>query len=208
MECSDGNYANGSNCYQCTDSLPGCTSCSQDGLTCQSCNATESFVLTIEQKCECINGFHFNSSWRGCQSCSTLDALCLECEEFESSEGFAYRCNVCAVGHFQRESSCLPCTLEIAGCLQCTVNVSVSAVQCDVCDEQSFYFLDHSAEGLPTCTKCSLMGCTNCSSLSSCVSCNDSNNFFLQTENRTSCTLCSIVGCVDCSSLSECTQCD
>lgn len=103
-----------------------------------------------------------------------------------ASIGHNYFCMfTCDINHYVSGSSCILCSSNITGCLNCTT----SAV-CTVCD------INHYLQGV-SCPSCSnnISNCLNCTSGSICILCST----YYYVNAGSTCTLnCTIVNCTTC----------
>lgn len=174
--CPDGTFASVDRCIICPI---GCLLCSAG--VCSSCNAAGNFTLSTGL-CECIGGYYLTG--KTCTPCPASCLLCSSatvCSSCDTTNNFTLMGNMCGCdttsNYILSGTSCKLCSQVMALCTSCSS--STVCTLCPVipllalsaankCECALGYYLD-----LPNsqCLACTLQGCVNCSSLTTCLAC-------------------------------------
>ncbi len=227
-------------CYICASATV-CTNCStltnyimdNSTQTCL-CDSSKFFIeLASAQTCICSSGYFLNNNTcdliplcpannSGCASC-TLGSpnSCSACDASNNFQAASFNPSycVCADGYFYNGLSCDLCNATLTNaCLTC-----ISSTLCLSC-KSNFTLYQGTCSCLPqyylfnsdTCLLCEV-GCLRCTSGSSCLICDTTNNFTLVSSvcqcnsglflNGSSCVPCgAMAGCLTCTN-TGCTSC-
>ncbi len=94
VKCNSGFYFNSTKkCQQCTLAINGCTSCSQDGKNCHTCDTKQYEKEPLDNVCQCIKGTVFDTTTKSCVQCQTKINFCAICNSVQNT---TYECTSCA----------------------------------------------------------------------------------------------------------------
>lgn len=200
--------ANGE-CVDCATFTPGCNACNENAV-CTSCDTANNYFLNeTTNKCQCIDGYHFDLVDRECSSCLIDIPHCLNCTGGPICNLCSANFGVDSLGH------CSSCDVQIAGCLTCD-----NITSCNGCD-QSLKFAAGPVNSQCVCIpnhyyNSTDRDCKTCSSaISNCLSCTNNDictscfsGYGLTSSNK--CVKCSdvIPGCLSCQTDTQCNICD
>jgi hypothetical protein len=83
--CTNGFYVNSKKCQTCQTSIYGCTSCTQDGKGCHTCDSKEYNPEPVSNVCQCIKGNFYDTTAKKCVTCQTKILYCSACALQESN---------------------------------------------------------------------------------------------------------------------------
>ncbi|CAD8077820.1 unnamed protein product [Paramecium sonneborni] len=213
-QCNAGYWLNGNSCSPC---IKPCANCSLSGSNCSTCVDTAN---QTPSSCNCPSNYIINTSnyfclqcQFPCATCQTTVSYCLTCATTYTIDSSTHTCS-CQNNQYDTTTTCQNCT---SPCQTCTV----SATNCGSCVDGLHRHLDNNQcicdNGYyenTTCQPCQLP-CINCTSSSTCTSCNDptyqsgtscqcQSTYFMNASFM--CQSC-VSPCQNCTSESLCTSC-